>query len=89
MKRLPRLELTPRLESTQPGRSSVNKVNRKLPHSLKVKVKVYCTVIKSVRVCETETWALKRKEELLLMRTQMNMIRMMGVEHLAEETSKN
>ena len=45
---------------------------RKLPHSLKVKV--YCTV-KTVRVCEAESWALKRKEEELLMRTQMNMIR--------------
>ena len=41
----------------------------------RVKVKVYQTMIRPVMMYGAETWALRRKEEQLLMRTEMRMLR--------------
>ena len=47
--------------------------DRKMPR--KVKVKIYCTVIRPVLMYGSETWALRRKEESKLERTEMRMLR--------------
>ena len=47
---------------------------------VKLKVKIYCTVVRPVLIYGSETWALRRKEEAKLERTEMRMLRwIMGI----------
>jgi len=48
-------------------------LDKKIP--LKLKIKVYKTVLRPVLLYGAETWALRRKEENLLERTEMRMVR--------------
>ena len=48
-------------------------LDKKMP--LKLKMKIYKTTIRPVLLYGAETWALKRKEEELLERTEMRMVR--------------
>ncbi|XP_064111410.1 uncharacterized protein LOC135218894 [Macrobrachium nipponense] len=52
--------------------------NKKMP--IKLKVKIYSTVMRPVLTYESDTWALRRKEEVKLERTEMSMLRwIMGI----------
>ena len=52
--------------------------DRKMP--IKLKIKVYSTVVRPVLIYGSETWAPRRKEEAKLERTEMRMLRwMMGI----------
>ena len=48
-------------------------LDKKVP--LRLRMKVYKTVIRPVMLYGAETWALRRKEESLLERTEMRMVR--------------
>ena len=48
-------------------------LDKKIP--LKLRIKVYKTVIRPVLLYGAETWALQRKEEEILERTKMRMLR--------------
>ena len=55
----------------------------------RLKMKIYKTVVRPVMIYGAETWALRRKEEAKLERTEMRMVRWaMGIslkEHLSNE----
>ena len=51
-------------------------LDKKMP--LKLKLKIYKTIIRPVLLYGGETWALRKKEEQLLERTEMRMIRWMA-----------
>ena len=56
---------------------------------MKLRIKVYKTVIRPVLLYGAETWALK-KEERLLMRTEMRMLRwIMGISLREKKTNKS
>ena len=57
-------------------------LDKKIP--LKLRIKIYKTVIRPVMLYGGETWALRKKEESLLERTEMRMIRWITGISLAE-----
>ncbi|KAJ8354075.1 hypothetical protein SKAU_G00216420 [Synaphobranchus kaupii] len=57
---------------------------------LKLRIKVYKTVIRPVLLYGAETWAMKKKEERLLMRSEMKMLRwIMGISLREKKTNKS
>ena len=57
---------------------------------LKLKIKIYKTIVRPVLLYGAETWALRRKEEGLLERTEMRMVRWIaGISLLERRESKD